>query len=221
MYKILFADDEPQLRGTTRDFLTARGFDVTLAADGAEALALLCETRFDLIVLDVMMPVMDGFAVLRELRDHTDAPVILLSALGREADQLRGFRLGADDYIAKPYPLSLLCEKCTALLRLRERQQAEESITVGAIRVLPAARRVEVNGVPVALADKDFRLLLTLVRNRGAVLTREQLINRVWGAGFDGDARVVDTHVKLLRRKLGPAAPQLRTVVGAGYALDG
>lgn len=220
MYRILFADDDAALRETTCDYLTAKGFSVDVAADGQAALEAVCANTYDLIILDVMMPRMDGLTAFREIRRYSGAPVLFLSALGQEEDLLRGFQLGADDYIVKPYPLSVLCEKCRSLLHLRKRQHAVEVLRVGPLTVVPAQKRVTVNGTEIQLTDRDFRMLLYLLQNRGAVLRREQILDRVWGADYDGSLRVVDSHVKSLRRALGDAAPLIRTVVNMGYRIE-
>ena len=219
MARILFADDEARLRETTRDYLTAKGFDVTLAADGYEAAERAAEAPFDLIILDVLMPGLDGFEALKEIRRFSDAPALFLSALGTEREMLKGFSLGADDYIVKPYSLAVLCEKCRAMLEGRARRAAAEVLRAGEIEVRPEERRAFVGGREIGLTAKCFGVLLLLMRNAGRTLSRERILDRVWGADYDGGLRTVDAHVKLLRKALGSEKDRLETVVGAGYRI--
>lgn len=217
MDRILFAEDDKRLRETFCDYFTAKGFSVTLAENGEKAAAIAAEEAFDLIVLDVMMPVMNGLEACRELRRFCDTPVLFLSALGEETDLLRGYGAGADDYVVKPYSLPVLAEKCRAII-LRTRGAGPNGLlTAAEITLSPEKMTVTVNGESVPLTTKECRLLTCFMQNKNIVLSRERLLSAVWGFGYEGETRVVDAQVKLLRKKLGDAAGALQTVVGAGY----
>ena len=179
-----------------------------------------CPEMPDLILLDVLMPELDGLAACREIREFTDAPVIFLTALGEEEDHLDGYRSGGDDYIVKPFPLSVLQRKIESAVRRYRGADRENRLSAGGVSVDLSRRTVGVNGEPVRVVGRDFDLLALLMANRGRVLNREFILSRVWGYDYDGDARVVDTHVKRLRRALGEKAGLIRTVVGAGYLFE-
>ena len=219
MDQILFADDEKNLRQTVYDYFTAKGFGVTLAENGERAVAAAAEGAFDLVVLDVMMPVMNGLEACTEIRRFSRVPVLFLSALGEDEDLLRGYGAGADDYVQKPYSLAVLCEKCRAMIARARGAGAQGILTAAGIALDPGKMEVTVNGGPVALTAKECRLLTFLMQNKNIVLSRDTLLNEVWGFGYEGDTRAVDAQVKLLRKKLGPGARALRTVVGVGYVL--
>lgn len=219
---ILLADDEARILRALRDLLTANGFSVLTAQDGREALDVFYanNTRVDLVILDVMMPKLDGFAALRELRSTSpDTPVIMLTARGEEYDQLQGFQSGADDYIAKPFSTTLLLARIEAVLRRAGREKVQE-LTAGGIILRPESREVEVDGRNVELTRREFELLHYFMRNQGLILSREQLLNGVWGYDYEGDERTIDTHVKNLRLKLGDQAKCLRTVHRVGYKFE-
>ena len=218
--KILIADDEDRLRKIIVDFLKREGFDVIEAADGGQALNLaLSEDRPDLIILDVMMPVMDGWSVLNELRRTTDIPVILLTAKSSESDQLSGFRLGADDYVTKPFSFSVLVARVQALLRRKGKLQTQVA-QCGNIRIDELAHIAYEDGKPLELTPKEYDLLLFFLENKGVALSREKILNGVWNYDYFGDLRTVDTHVKQLRSKLGSSGEMIVTVRGVGYRLE-
>ena len=216
---ILLAEDEARLREIVRDYFAAHGAACDLARDGEEALELLREHDYDAVLLDVLMPGLDGFAVCRRLREGSGAPVIFLTALGGEEDVLRGYGLGADDYVTKPFSLAVLLAKTMALIR-RGRGEGGGALTCGAIALEPGRRACTVAGAPVELPPREYQLLLCLMRNKGRVLSRDQLLDKVWGVDFDGGDRAVDSRVKALRAALGPAGKQIRTVFKAGYKLE-
>ena len=216
---VLIVEDEQRLRDIIRDYFTAHGADCDLARDGAEALELLRENDYDAILLDVLMPNLDGFAVCRAVREHSGVPILFLTALGGEEDVLRGYALGADDYVTKPFSLAVLLAKTEALIR-RGRGEGGERLTCGAITLEPGRRACAVSGAPVELPPREYELLLCLMRNKGRALSRSQLLDRVWGIDFEGGDRAVDGRIKALRAALGPAGPQIKTVFKLGYKLE-
>ena len=217
--KILIVDDEARMRKIVSDFLQREGYGILEAADGMEALDLFTEQQPDLLILDVMMPRMDGWQVCREIRKTSKVPIIMLTARSEEMDELTGFELGADEYIAKPFSPRILVARVDALLR-RTFGADSETRTYGAIELNKAAREVRVSGVPVELTYKEFELLCYLIDNAGVALSRGQILNNVWNYDYFGDERTVDTHVKTLRSKLGVAADDIRTVRGIGYKFE-
>lgn len=220
-YRVLIAEDEPKLRSILCDFFISRGDVPIPAADGAQALALAQEQVFDGVLLDIMMPELDGFSVCRALRKKSDVPIIFLTALSDEDDKLLGYELGADDYVTKPFTMTVLYAKLTALIR-RSRGDilSGDRLTAGEISVRLSSQEVRVEGKTVELTPKEYALLLCLLRNRNTVLSREQLLVKCWGYDYEGEARAVDTHIKRLREKLGPAAYRIRTVIKSGYKLE-
>ncbi len=221
MLRVLFADDEPKLRRTVCEYMGRRGFSVTAAADGGQALSLALSESFDLIILDVMMPEKNGIETLKEIRAFSDVPVLLLSALGEEEDVLKAYLHGADDYITKPYPLSVLCEKCAAMIARSKGTDKNGILTACGIVLDTAKMQLRQNGAVKDVSGKEYYLLEYFMRNKNVVLSRERILNAVWGYDFDGDARVVDSHVRSLRRLLGEKAFLLKTVIGAGYKFGG
>ena len=217
---VLIVEDERRLRDIVRDYFAAHALDCDLARDGEEALELLREHDYDAVLLDVLMPGLDGFAVCRRLREGSGAPVIFLTALGGEEDVLRGYGLGADDYVTKPFSLAVLLAKTQALVRRSRGEAGAETLACGAIALEPARRACAVDGAPVALPPREYGLLLCLMRNKGQVLSREQLLDKVWGIDFEGGDRAVDGRIKTLRAALGPAGKQIKTVFKAGYKLE-
>ncbi|MBC7105535.1 MAG: response regulator transcription factor [Firmicutes bacterium] len=224
MKRILVVDDEGKIRHLLRMYLEAEGFAVGEAADGHEALAMIREGPWDLVVLDLMLPGVDGWVVCKEIRRGSTVPVIMLTARGHEADRVLGLELGADDYVVKPFSPREVVARVKAVLRRASRGEGEERpLDFGALRIDPAAREVRVLGEPVALSPKEFDLLLHLARHPGRVFTREQLLQQVWGYDFFGEARTVDTHVNRLRDKLGSVAGApsfITTVRGVGYKFE-
>lgn len=219
-YRILVADDEDRIRKLVGDFLSRSGYEIIEAEDGGEALRLATADPVpDLIILDVMMPVLDGWTVLSEIRRQNNVPVILLTAKGTENDQLGGFRLGADDYITKPFSPSLLVARVEALLKRGSRVSENEPIC-GDISIDEVAHVAYVKGKPLELTPKEYNLLLYFIENRGVALSREKILNGVWNYDYFGDLRTVDTHVKQLRSKLGEAGNMIVTVRGVGYRLE-
>ena len=215
MYKILIADDERKLRETMRDYLVSKGFQIVLASDGEAALTATFAQAFDLIILDLGLPDMDGLDIL--IRRQQNIPVLFLSALGEEEDLLAGYAVGADDYIVKPFPLSVLSQKCMAMIRRSKRVDQEHRLTGKGIVIDMIRKQVYVEGEEVSFSSKDFRLLAYLMENRDVVLEREIILSRIWGYDFEGDTRVVDTHIKRIRKLLGDHADCIKTVIGSGY----
>ena len=219
---ILIVDDEFNIRGLIRKYAIFEGYQVTEAANGLEAIEMNREGKFDLIVMDVMMPEMDGFSAVREIRKTSDVPVIMLSARGEEYDRLRGFELGVDDYVVKPFSPRELMMRIGAILKrvTGGTSEAPEIVKIGDLTVDFTARRVSVEGVALQLSPKEYELLFYMVRNRGIALTRERLISEVWGYDFYGDDRTLDTHIKLLRKSLGSYADRITTLRGVGYRFE-
>lgn len=220
MYKILIADDEVKITQTIKDYLSAKGFCVSTASNGEEAVELCEENEFDLIILDVMMPRLNGIEACRIIKTMTKAPVLFLSALGEERDLLNGFQSGCDDYMVKPFPLSVLNEKCHAMIKRYRGADSNNIITLGDIQLDVNRRKILVNSNEVKASYKDYELLSYLIQNKGRVLSRETILSSIWGYDFDGTDRVVDTHIKRLRQALGKASAQIKTCVGAGYMIE-
>ena len=217
--KILVADDEDRIRKLICDFLNKEGFETLEAGDGGQALSVASADKPDLIILDVMMPVMDGWTVLSELRRTMDTPVILLTAKSSESDQLSGFRLGADDYITKPFSPSLLVARVQAQLR-RRGILGNHYAQCGAVRIDELAHVAYLDDKALELTPKEYDLLLYFIDNKGVALSREKILNGVWNYDYFGDLRTVDTHVKQLRSKLGEAGDMIVTVRSVGYRLE-
>ncbi len=219
--KILVVDDESRMRKLVRDFLTKKGFAVLEAADGVEAVDRFFEEKdVDLIILDVMMPRMDGWQVVKEIREYSKVPIIMLTAKGEERDELNGFSLGVDEYISKPFSPKILVARVEAILRRSGAKTAAEVLTVGGIEIDKTAHRVTVDGNPVDLSYKEFELLSYFIENRGIALSREKILNNVWNYDYFGDARTIDTHVKKLRSKLGDKGDYIKTIWGMGYKFE-
>lgn len=218
MYRILIADDEIKIRMTLKDYLSAKGFDVTLAKDGETAVYSAETESFDLIILDVMMPNTDGLTACKQIREFTDIPILFLSALGEEENLLKGYRYGADDYIVKPFPLSVLSEKITTMIKRHKGLSADSTICESGVKLDLKTRLVYIGQQEIKLPFKDFNLLLLLMQNKGTVLSRDILINKIWGWDFDGDNRTVDTHIKRIRKALGDKAHLIVTTTGVGYS---
>lgn len=219
--KVLVVDDESRMRKLVRDFLTKAGYDVLEAGDGEEALDIFFKQKdIALIVLDVMMPRMDGWQVCREVRAYSAVPVIMLTARGDEQDELQGFQLGVDEYIVKPFSPKILVARIEAILRRSSRQNEESTLKCGGIEIDKAAHQVFIDGQPIDLSYKEFELLTYFVENRGIALSREKILNHVWNYDYFGDARTIDTHVKKLRSKLGEKGELIKTIWGMGYKLE-
>lgn len=219
--KVLVVDDESRMRKLVRDFLKKAGYDVLEAGDGEEALEIFFKQKdIALIVLDVMMPRMDGWQVCREVRAYSAVPVIMLTARGDEQDELQGFQLGVDEYIVKPFSPKILVARIEAILRRSSRQNEESTLKCGGIEIDKAAHQVFIDGQPIDLSYKEFELLTYFVENRGIALSREKILNHVWNYDYFGDARTIDTHVKKLRSKMGEKGELIKTIWGMGYKLE-
>ena len=219
--KILVADDESRMRKLVSDFLSKKGYKIIEAADGAEAVDKFFETKdIALVITDVMMPKMDGWEVLKEIREYSKVPVIMLTAKGEERDELQGFDLGADEYISKPFSPKILVARVDALLRRSNAALEEEKIEINGIVLDQAAHSVKIDGKEVELSFKEFELLLYFMTNKGIALSREKILNNVWNYDYFGDARTIDTHVKKLRSKMGDKGAYIRTVWGIGHKFE-
>ena len=218
--KILVVDDEPRMRKLVKDFLTVKGFQVIEAEDGEQAIDIFFEEKdIALILLDVMMPEMDGWEVLKTIRQYSQIPILMLTARGEEQDELQGFKLGADEYISKPFSPKILVARVEAILR-RSSQGSKDVIEIGGIRIDKSAHLVEIDGVPVDLSYKEFELMTYFAENQGIALSREKILNHVWNYDYFGDARTIDTHVKKLRSKLGEKGEYIKTIWGMGYKFE-
>lgn len=217
---ILVVDDDPEIVGAIAITLEREGYRVLRAYDGMEALDLALDPAVRLILIDVMMPKLDGLSALLRIREKRNLPVIVLSAKSEDTDKILGLSMGADDYVTKPFSLAVLLAKTEALIR-RSRGGGAETLACGAITLEPGRRACTVGGRLVALPPREYELLLCLVRNKGQVLRREQLLDKVWGIDFEGGDRAVDGRIKALRAALGPAGKQIRTVFKVGYKLEG
>ena len=223
MYHILVVDDEENIRQLVRKYANFEGYKVTEAADGMEALEICRQCSFDLIILDVMMPELDGFSALRRIRqEDRRTPVLMLSARGEEYDRIHGFELGVDDYVVKPFsPKELMLRVSAILRRAGSHEDLRELYTVDGITADFTGRRVLVDGKEADMSPKEYDLFFYLVKNRGIALTRDKLLNDVWGYDFYGDERTLDTHIKLLRKTLGPYSGHIVTLRGVGYRFEG
>lgn len=216
--KILVVDDESRMRKLVRDFLVKKDYIVLEAANGEEAVDVFVENKeIALIILDVMMPKMDGWQVCKEIRALSEVPIIMLTAKSDERDELLGFELGVDEYISKPFSPKILVARVEAILRRTSGAAAEEQLVAGDIEMDISAHTVKVNGKPVELSYKEFELLNYFVVNQGVALSREKILNNVWNYDYFGDARTIDTHVKKLRSKLGECGEYIKTIWGMGY----
>ena len=219
--KILVVDDESRMRKLVKDFLTKSNYEVIEAEDGAQAVDLFFEQNdIALIILDVMMPNMDGWQVCKEIREYSKVPIIMLTAKSDERDELQGFELGVDEYISKPFSPKILVARVEAILRRTSQASADEVMEAGGILINKAAHSVLVDGRPVDLSYKEFELLTYFVENKGIALSREKILNSVWNYDYFGDARTIDTHVKKLRSKMGEKGELIRTIWGMGYKFE-
>ena len=219
--KILVVDDESRMRKLVRDFLIRDNFEVVEAGDGEEALDVFYKEKdIALIILDVMMPKINGWDVCREVRESSKVPIIMLTAKGDESDELQGFDLGVDEYISKPFSPKILVARVNAILRRANRLGEEDVTEVGGIKIDKAAHLVTVDNERVELSYKDFELLSYFIENQGIALSREKILNHVWNYDYFGDARTIDTHVKKLRNKLGKRGECIKTIWGMGYKFE-
>ena len=219
--KILVVDDESRMRKLVKDFLVKQNYEVLEAEDGSQAVELFFEQHdIALIILDVMMPKMDGWQVCREIRNYSKVPIIMLTARTDERDELQGFQLGVDEYIAKPFSPKILVARVEAILRRTSQLAENEVLEYGGISIDKAAHVVTIDGVGIDLSFKEFELLTYFMENKGIALSREKILNSVWNYDYFGDARTIDTHVKKLRSKMGGKGDLIKTVWGMGYKLE-
>ena len=221
MASILIVEDNEELRNLVADFFRSKGsFDVATASDGDSALSLISGKEYDIAILDIMLPGANGFEVCKALRSKSECPIVFLTALANEDNILRGYEIGADEYMVKPFSLKVLYAKCLALLNRTEADLHKELVLeCGDIKLYPLRMEVEASGRKVNLAPKEYFLLKVLMENKGIVLGRDRLLDLVWGLGFDGSDRVVDNHIKKLRKSLGSSGNVIRTVIGGGYKI--
>lgn len=215
MKRILVVEDEPEIQELLAAYLRHEGYEVTAAGDGMEAIDVFRAGSFDLVLLDIMLPKIDGFGVCELIRRESSVPIIMLTALDGEAEQLKGFDLQIDDYVPKPFSMPVLLRKIAAVLRRAGGNQESERLCCRNIRLDLDERSCRVEETPVELTQREFDLLAELLKAPGRVFTREVLLNRVWGYDFMGDARIVDSHIKNLRKKL--QSDCIETVRGVGY----
>ena len=219
--KILVVDDESRMRKLVRDFLVKQNFDVLEAGDGEEAVDIFFKEKdIALIILDVMMPKMDGWQVCREIRKYSKVPIIMLTAKGDERDELQGFDLGVDEYITKPFSPKILVARVEAILRRSNLLTNDDVISAGGIELDKAAHQVKIDGQEIELSYKEFELLAYFLENQGIALSREKILYNVWNYDYFGDARTIDTHVKKLRSKLGEKGEMIKTIWGMGYKFE-
>lgn len=219
--KILVVDDESRMRKLVRDFLTKQGFEVLEAGDGEAALDIFYEDKdIALLILDVMMPKMDGWQVCREIRSHSKVPIIMLTARGDERDELLGFELGVDEYISKPFSPKILVARVEAILRRTSQMDVDGVLRAGGVEINKVSHIASINGNPMELSYKEFELLAYFMENQGIALSREKILNSVWNYDYFGDARTIDTHVKKLRSKMGEKGEYIKTIWGMGYKFE-
>lgn len=218
VYKVLLADDEQGLRDITKKYLERNGFDVITAKNGAEAIAAVDKNVFDIIVLDIMMPEIDGRQICQYIRTKYDVPVIFLTALGKEQDVIQGYEIGADEYVTKPFSMTILMAKINSLVKRYHGLTIKKGlITIGNIQIEPARRIVTVNKKVISIAPKEYELLMYFIDNKNQVLSRTQILDAVWGYDYEGYDRAVDTHVKKLRAILGEENHYIHTIIKGGY----
>ena len=220
MARILIVEDSAQIREAVTDFFVERSngaFAVEAAADGDEGLAAVRENEYDIVILDIMLPGASGYDICRKLREKSDCPIIFLTVLGTEDNILLGYEMGADEYMTKPFSLMILYTKCLVLLDRKVKKEKERVLESGDIKLYPSRMQVFAGSQEVELAYKEYFLLKALLENKGHVLSRQKLLDLVWGTDYFGNDRVVDTHIKNIRHKLGPSGNQIKTVIGSGY----
>ena len=218
MFRVLIAEDDPDIQELLQAYLAEEGYDTVPAMDGEQALERFHEGRIDLVLLDVMMPRLDGYGVCRAIRAESDVPIIMLTALDGEAHQLKGFDLRIDDYVTKPFSMPVLLRKVEAVLRRTIGQSGGRQIAYRDLLLDLDGYAAYADGARLELTRREFELLKALLQNQGRVLSRQALLNRVWSYDFYGDERIVDTHVKNLRKKLG--GDYIETIRGVGYRVD-
>ena len=220
MARILIVEDSAQIREAVTDFFVERSngaFSMDSASDGIEGLKAVTDNEYDIVILDIMLPGASGYDICRKLREKSDCPIVFLTALGTEDNILLGYEMGADEYMTKPFSLMILYTKCLVLLDRKVKRQQERVLESGDIKLYPSRMQVIAGGKEVKLAYKEYFLLKALLENKGHVLSRQKLLDLVWGTDYFGNDRVVDTHIKNIRHKLGASGNQIRTVIGCGY----
>lgn len=222
MYKLLVVDDEPKIREVIREYAEFNSYEVTEAEDGMSAVGLCKLNKYDLVILDIMMPKLDGFTACKEIKKISDVPIIMLSARGEEYDKLFGFELGIDDYIVKPFSPKELMARVNVVLERRNSVSKDNSsvLTFDGLEINIAARTVSVDGKRVELTPKEYDLLFYLIKNKNIALSRDKLLSDIWGYDFFGDDRTIDTHIKNLRNNLGPYRDFIVTLRGVGYKFE-
>ncbi len=223
MAKLLIVDDEEKIREVVREYAEFEGYEVAEAADGREAVSLCRIENFDLIIMDIMMPKLDGYSACKEIKKEKDIPIIMMSARGEEYDKLFGFELGIDDYVTKPFSPKELMARVNAVLnrsRAAKKDTLPEILRFGGLTIDPAGRSVSVDGKKIDLTPKEYDLLFYLVENKNIALSRDKLLQDVWGYDFFGDDRTIDTHIKNLRNNLGPYRDMIVTLRGVGYKFE-
>ena len=219
--KILVVDDESRMRKLVKDFLTKSNYDVVEAQDGSQALDIFFEMKdIALVILDVMMPKIDGWQVCREIREYSKVPIIMLTAKSDERDELQGFQLGVDEYISKPFSPKILVARVEAILRRTNQIASDGTLEAGGIVVNKDAHMVMIDNKQIDLSYKEFELLTYFIENQGIALSREKILNNVWNYDYFGDARTIDTHVKKLRSKMGEKGDLIKTIWGMGYKFE-
>ena len=219
--KVLMVDDESRMRKLVNDFLSRQNYEVIEAADGEEAMdAFYADKDISLVILDVMMPKMDGWEVCKEIRKNSKVPIIMLTAKGDERDELQGFDCGADEYISKPFSPKILTARVDALVRRAYMVDSNAQLEIGGIEIDKSAHIVRIDGQEIELSFKEFELLSYFVDNKGIALSREKILNNVWNYDYFGDARTIDTHVKKLRKKMGDKGDYIKTIWGMGYKFE-
>ncbi len=220
MANILIVDDEERIRDILKEYFDFEQFSYQEAGDGAQAIDMVKNFSFDLVILDIMMPKIDGFTALREIRKFSSVPVIMLSARGEEYDKLFGFELGVDDYITKPFSPKEVVARIKALLKRVSNTSSSEMILLPGIEIDETGRKVKVDGSVIELTPKEYDILLYMAKNQNVVLSREKILEKIWGYEFFGDDRTVDTHIKMLRNSISPYRDYIKTVWGIGYKLE-
>ncbi len=218
---ILIVDDEARMRKLIKDFLQAKGFSILEAEDGEKALEMFEEnkSKINLILLDVMMPKLDGWSVLRQIRQNSKVPIIMLTARGEEQDELFGFELGVDEYISKPFSPKILVARVEAILK-RTQKDVKQIKDYGGIEVDKEGRTVKVDGKPIELSLREYELLIYLIENENIALSRDKILNNVWNYDYYGDSRTIDSHIKKIRHKLGKKGKYIQTMRGVGYKFE-
>lgn len=218
---ILIVDDEQRMRKLIKDFLTAKGFSIIEAEDGEKALEIFekQKSKINLIILDVMMPKLDGWSVLRQIRQESKVPIIMLTARGEEQDELFGFELGVDEYISKPFSPKILVARVEAILK-RTSQVSSEVKEYAGIEIDKEGRTVKVDGKAIELSLREYELLVYLIENENIALSRDKILNNVWNYDYYGDSRTIDSHIKKIRHKLGKKGKYIKTMRGVGYKFE-